>query len=81
MQTKARSSKSSNAAESVSLLTSEATTGSKNDKFVNNNNNVLEKEKKTERAWVISVLVAPRVLQSLSDLDNPKLIETYTQDR
>ena len=55
LQTKARSSKSSNAAESVSLLTSEASMGSKNDKFVNNNNNVLEKGKKTERAWVISV--------------------------
>ena len=55
LQTKTRSSKSSNASESISLRTSEASMGSKNDKFVNNNNNVLEKGKRTERAWVISV--------------------------
>ena len=56
LQTKTRSSKSSNASESISLRTSEASSmGSKNDKFVNNNNNVLEKGKRTERAWVISV--------------------------
>ena len=65
LQTKARSSKSSNAAESVSLLTSEASMGSKNDKFVNNNN-VLAKEKKTERAWVISVTTRLKGSRSLS---------------
>ena len=53
-QTKTRSNRSSNASESTLLRTSEASMGSKNDKFVNNNN-VLEKGKKTERAWVISV--------------------------
>ena len=65
LQTKARSSKSSNAAESVSLPTSEASMGSKNDKFVNNNN-VLAKEKKTERAWVISVTTRLKGSRSLS---------------